>query len=332
MSGLENSGDVSNSGSDAGGEAFLKLMMQMNAKLTNITTSIATSEANIENKIADSEAKVIEHIDTKYKELSEQILGLENRISALEEERDLQRKQILELERESAAKSSQIVSLEMKVNQCNIILFNFEENEITPEELLTNLITFFKEVMKVIMSHTDVDVIYRLGKPNPRKIRPVFVSLTTLKMRDYIFSCRRNLKGSKVSISEDCPKEIIERRKQLLPALLGAKKLKQRAFFKYGSLVVNGSVCSDEDIGKYSRAYAESSKRGRSIEEASPTGNPGTEVKKPRPNLKGLKSSSRQRRSSVGNLATPPRPITSFFNQTTTDSPNSKIIYVQSEK
>ncbi|KAL5274843.1 hypothetical protein ACFFRR_001090 [Megaselia abdita] len=77
-------------------------------------------------------------------------------------------------------------------------------------------------------------------------------------MRDYIFNCKKNLKDSKVIIYVDCPKEIMTMRKQLLPALLRAKKMKKRAFFKYGTLLVNRAVCSHEDIVKYSKAYLES--------------------------------------------------------------------------
>lgn len=299
-----------------------KFMEAMDAKLTKISESIAKSEANLDVKISESEKKVIAHIDTKYNELSEQIVGLENRISALEKENTQQSSEILELKKQSEAKSSHILELEMKVNRCNVILFNFEENEITPEELLTNLVNFFKNVMKVIMSHTDIDVVYRLGKEQPRKIRPVFIGLTTMKMRDYVFSCRRNLKGSKVSISEDCPKEIIERRRQLLPALLGAKKSKKKAFFKFGTLFVNGVACSDEDIEVYCKVYNESSKRPRTNELSSPTITP-QETKKPR-NVSALRYSGRPKSLSLTNLsaASSSQQIKHYFNTAITKSPN----------
>lgn len=312
-------------------DPFQKMMMELNNKLSSITNAIVSSEQNLDERISASEKRVIDHIDSKYNELSEQIVKLEERISSLECEKVQQSQAISELQMESAAKSSYISTLEMKINKCNVILFNFEESEITPEDLLTNLIKFFNEVMKVIMKHTDIDVVYRLGKEQPRKIRPVFISLTTMKMRDYIFSCRRNLKDTKIYISEDCPKEIIAKRKQLLPALLGAKKLKKKAFFKYGTLVVNGKACTDEEIEDYCKSYTESSKRPRSVEVSSPT-NVSQETKKQK-SLSLLRASERRRSMSLSNSpgASTSR-ITQFFNTQAPSSPNSGTFSFQSNQ
>lgn len=312
-------------------DPFKRMMDEMAKKLTAISDSIAKSEKNLDDRITESEKRVIDHIDTKYNELSEQIVKLEERISTVESEVSNQSAKITELEMESAAKSSYIAELEMKINRCNIILYNFEEKEITPEELLTNLIKFFNEVMKVILKHSDIDVVYRLGKEQPRKVRPVFISLTTVKMRDYVFSCRRNLKDSKVSISEDCPKEIIQKRKQLLPALLGAKKLKKKAFFKYGTLLVNGRLCSDEEIESYCKAYTESTKRPRPSEVHSPT-HISQENKKSK-SVSNIIRNSRPRSLSLSNSSNPGNSqITQFFNSNIPSSPNSQTIFIQSNQ
>lgn len=318
---------------DANTNPFQKMMNEITKKFAEISVSIANSEKNLNEKITTSEQKVIDHIDVKYNELSEQIVKLEERISVIESEATSQSEKITELQLESAAKSSYIAELEMRINKCNLILYNFEETEITPEELLTNLIKFFNNVMKVILKHSDIDVAYRIGKEQPRKIRPVFISLTTIKMRDYIFSCRRNLKDSKASISEDCPNEILERRKQLLPALLGAKKLKNKAFFKYGTLMVNGVTCSEEDIEKYSKSHAESQKRPRSSEVTSPS-NITQEKKKPKGFSSVNRNIGRQRSLSLSQSPNPStsKQITQFFNPSTSSSQNSQTFFIQSEK
>lgn len=305
---------------------------KMMDELAKINESIAKSEKNLNEKITTSEQKVIEHIDSKYNELSEQIVQLEERISTLENENTLQSAKISALELKAAEKSAYINSLEMKVNRCNLILFNVEEKEITPEELLTNIVKFFQVVLKVLVKHSDIDVVYRLGKAQPSKTRPVFISLTTQKMRDYIFSSRRNLKGSNVSISEDCPKEIIEQRNKLLPALLGAKKMKKKAYFKHGTLMVNGLICSDEDIENYSKAHVESLKRRRDTDIVSPTNMP-QKVKKPRNIGKALERVGRPRSISLCNspLANSSKPIHDYFDTAPPESPNSRTFFVQSE-
>lgn len=51
---------------------------KMMDELVKINESIANSEKNINGKITTSEQKVIDHIDSKYNELSEQIVQLFN--------------------------------------------------------------------------------------------------------------------------------------------------------------------------------------------------------------------------------------------------------------
>lgn len=174
-----------------------------------------------------------------------------------------------------------------------------------------------------------------MGKPQPHKTRPMLISFTTVKMRDYIYTCRRNLKGVKVYISEDCPKEIIKQRKQLLPALLGAKKLKKKAYFKFGILMVDGTACSDEEIAHYSKGYTESLKRRRPVDSNSPT-SMAQEVKKTK-NTKSIVSGiwriERPRSLSLCNSpsASNSKQITEYFGTAPVDSPNCKTIFVQSE-
>lgn len=76
-----------------------------------------------------------------------------------------------------------------------------------------------------------------------------------------------------MSISKDCFKETLAKRKTLLPTLLGAKPLNKKVCFKLGSLTVDATVCSDEDIGNFSKPYAESLKRYRPEYTKSPTNN-----------------------------------------------------------
>lgn len=52
----------------------------------------------------------------------------------------------------------------MNFNRRNLIIFNFQENEITYEELVSNIISFFNVFMKAIIKHADIDTVYRMGK------------------------------------------------------------------------------------------------------------------------------------------------------------------------
>ncbi|CAF4950675.1 unnamed protein product [Pieris macdunnoughi] len=60
--------------------------------------------------------------------------------------------------------------------------------------------------------HLEINNIYRIGKTEPNKIRPVVVSLTTTWKKHLILRNRSNLQEG-VYIKEDYPKEITEKQR-----------------------------------------------------------------------------------------------------------------------
>lgn len=65
---------------------------------TDIKLSIASTEKNQEKRFEEPQQTVIEHIDSKYDELSEQIVMLGGRISSLENDVAQQSTQVLEMQ------------------------------------------------------------------------------------------------------------------------------------------------------------------------------------------------------------------------------------------
>ena len=57
----------------------------------------------------------------------------------------------------------------------------------------------------------------------------------------------KNLKGTKIGISHDYPKEIEAIHTKLYLVLKKAKQEKQSAFFKVDKLIINGQVCNGVD-------------------------------------------------------------------------------------
>jgi hypothetical protein len=90
---------------------------------------------------------------------------------------------------------------------------------------------------------------------------------------------------------------------------------------------VNGTVCSEEEIATYSKAYLEVSKRPRSADVLSPTNT--QEAKKPK-NLKLniIKNAGRQRSLSTSNSPIgAAKPITDFFSSNVSSPSNTRTDY-----
>lgn len=90
----------------------------------------------------------------------------------------------------------------------------------------------------------EIDGIYRIGKRENSKNRPIIIKFLARRKAIETISSRKNLKGSKIYISEDLPKEVIEKRKQLMPILKKHKAEGKRVMFKYDKLFVD---CKDTE-------------------------------------------------------------------------------------
>ena len=62
--------------------------------------------------------------------------------------------------------------------------------------------SFIKDKMDIDLSVNDIDRIHRIGKPSPRKIRPIIVKFVRYNDRRKVFSNKKKLKNSGISITE----------------------------------------------------------------------------------------------------------------------------------
>lgn len=174
---------------------------------------------NLEKKTQE----IIEAVNTKVQIIEEDVKSLKEENQFLRTTIDKQEAKIRVLEKETKSKELIIHGLEEK-----------ETNEINIEHLLIN---FFKNTMKLTVEGNDIDKAFRLGqkREKPRPIRVIFVKSKT---RDNIISNRKSLKGSKIFISENFTKEVLEKRKALLPEVKKLRDEGKTAFIKYDKIVV----------------------------------------------------------------------------------------------
>ena len=80
----------------------------------------------------------------------------------------------------------------------------------------------------------ELQRVHRIGKPisnSSGKPRQIIAQFLRYPDRDRVMDRATRLRGKKIGISPDFPKEIVERRKKLMPKLIAAKKAGKRAFF-----------------------------------------------------------------------------------------------------
>lgn len=119
----------------------------------------------------------------------------------------------------------------------NIVIFGLDESEKSTSELFQNVKKIFKGDLNITLEENEVNKLYRLGKNKVmNKPRPVLCSFINGWKRDEIMKNKKNFK--KIHISEDYTKDVLEKRKALLPKLHEEKEKGNIAFLKYDQLIV----------------------------------------------------------------------------------------------
>ena len=173
-----------------------------------------------------------------------------------DENKDL-RKKVTDLEKRQRLSEGLINRLQQQINQqedtitdlkCRSmrdnLLFNGiqeDENE-TWEKTKEKVYNFMTNELKMT-TPANIDRAHRLGKPgtNPR---PIVAKMMSSSDKDAIFKYVKNLKGKKhLSVSEQFPAEVQERRKQLWPLYKQAKENKtNNVKWNVDKLIINGKT------------------------------------------------------------------------------------------
>ena len=72
--------------------------------------------------------------------------------------------------------------------------------------------------------------------------RPVIARFSHYQDKEFVCSFYKKLKGTKIVISDDFPREVEEIHKSLYPVLKQAKREQKRAFLNFDKLIIDGLI------------------------------------------------------------------------------------------
>lgn len=124
----------------------------------------------------------------------------------------------------------------------NIVMYGIpEEEEERGEKTTGKVLHVINSVMEQNVQEYEIDSCVRLGRRNSKYLgRPVLIKFTTEWRKREILRRGHMLKGRKVFVDEDHTKEVMERRKQLIPMMMQMRKENKHAILKKDKLYVNG--------------------------------------------------------------------------------------------
>lgn len=199
---------------------FMKFMNQQTEEIKSVKNDIKHSAESIKTQITDI-SKTIEGLKTTIDSQEVKLCEHDIKINTIETVND----------REKRSR--------------NIVIFKIPENETNIVNLKENVIRLILENCKVEIS-LHVDRIYRIGRKNDDKVRPVLLALTSYDKKMEILSGKKK-NQSKLEISEDFSPLVLETRKKLVPVMKKLRELNYRNVqLRQDKLYLDGKICEEE--------------------------------------------------------------------------------------
>lgn len=247
-------------------DEFQKLLLANNSVIkSDITAAKDEVLTELKKEIEEAKTGILDSVNKTLETHLVKINNLEQKVESLEV-KDRQRLEY-ELQKEVVDKKH------------NVIIHKIEENEPSTEALQNAIVKLLSETTGQTIELRDIDVMYRLGKKDQNKRRPILIRFISLLKRDLIMKNWKLFSDKNIDISEDFPDEIRKRRKELLPILKELKSKGMRASIRVDKLLVNGEFWSIErakecidlaSAGSSEKEVPLNTKRGRSKSADSP--------------------------------------------------------------
>ena len=178
----------------------------LDEKLAPITNRLGTIEHSLSN--LSGEVEKIKDLETKWeqKEMKQQLLE----------------KEINEVKFENKKLREELILQETYSRKKNIRIYGIDCH--TQQNLEASTLHALREV-GVNLDSRDIENVHFIGQGMKGARRPVLLRLCNLKDKQAILSKKEALRKINLSIQEDYPREVIERRKMLLPIYFKAREL-----------------------------------------------------------------------------------------------------------
>lgn len=153
-----------------------------------------------------------------------------------------QQQEIDQLTGETNKLSRNLIDVQTRQMAPNVVIHGIPglENE-SASESEAKIVNFMKNDLKIPQDERDaikIQVAHRFGKPRPGQPRPMVIRVE--KGKDRIFQYVRNLAGTKFSVQQQYPPEILDRRKTLFPIMRNNKLKGKRCKLVADRLYIDG--------------------------------------------------------------------------------------------
>lgn len=245
------------SGDSPSNSDILKYLKRMDSKISVMDNKLNKLDV-LEQKVSsfDSELKKLwTFVHDQFKESKDAMSKVSERIDTLEFSLGIAQKQITQLTSDKAKVNDSLLYVQSQSMRNNLIFTGITEDpREKPEVTESKLRQFMVEKLKLAQDMVDgfrLERVHRMGDYSVRagasnKPRNIVAKFLQFKDREIVRRARTNLKGTGFFINEQFPKEIADRRRQLLPKMRQAIRDGKSAWISYDTLYIDGRPIRNE--------------------------------------------------------------------------------------
>lgn len=143
--------------------------------------------------------------------------------------------------------NDKIKYIEIEKRGNNLVMFGIEDNNSKEEDLTTNIVNILQKT-GINISKQDINKAYRIGGKE-KEARPTLINFVCKWKRNEVLKYKKKLPKD-VYVKEDFTKEVLEKRKQLLPQLEEERNKGRIAYLKYDKLIVKDKIDNNREKRK----------------------------------------------------------------------------------
>lgn len=188
-------------------------------------------------------------VEDRNKIFDERITKLEEKSESLDFGLSMINSKVIQLEKEKESLQENLTYLQSQSMRNNLLFGNIPEvSDDQTEDTEKTLRTFISEKMKLasdVVEKLSFERVHRMGsRVEGGRPRQIVAKFTLFKEKELI---RRQWKVLEAPyyVSEQFPKDVIEKRKKLLPKMKDARKAGKKAWLAYDTLYVDGKPVKD---------------------------------------------------------------------------------------
>ena len=226
-------------------------MSKENVNLTEIPDNPDHKYSKLLHTFLNYIQKDVKELKETVKTLVQDYMNLENKLKQTEQHLSLSEGIVAQLKTKVVSQEEMQTDARCRMMRENLIFKGIDEdNNESWDATKQKVVTFMKDVLKMPnVDEREIDRAHRSGDKNTVGPRPIVAKFVTSSVKESVFKYVKNLRGKpNLSVQEQFPPEVQERRKRLWPLYKESEKdPANNVKWLIDKLIVNGKVHTARD-------------------------------------------------------------------------------------